>query len=95
MSRMLIGFLIGVVLTGVLSFTVMSLTPVIGDSDEESLTDILAELSAIYTGAISQPVQSVGEEIQDEEIAQFYQDLVHHSYTVELQNTEFQHLLQK
>ena len=76
MYKMIMTFLVGMILTGAISVVLFSLPSTMGQSDGSSLMEMLPDLPEIYAKALSEPVRAVGDEIQDEELSQFYQELV-------------------
>ena len=76
MIKMIVGLFVGILFTGLLyNVGILSLTPIMAQSEESSLAKTLPDTAASYHEALISPLQKAGEEIKDREIAQYYQKL--------------------
>lgn len=73
----MLGFVIGLSVAGLLFLgTLLPLRAGAGE-DQTNLVALLPDIGRIYREALVRPFQQVKEEIKDEQIAQFYHDLLH------------------
>lgn len=77
MFKIIIGLFIGMLLMGLLyNVGILSLTSSTAKAEGSSLADTLPDITEIYHEALVRPLQEAGGEIQDSDIAQFYQKLL-------------------
>ena len=76
MVKMIVGLLVGMILTGILFMGPLSPTPITAHSEDASLTEVPSDNIATYRETIISVLQAAGDEIQDNDTAQFYQKLV-------------------
>jgi len=80
--RMLTGFIGGFLICGLLALGAMSILPLRADTDEpsENVTDglvtLLPDIEKIYEEALTTPFIKAESQIYDEDIAEFYSDLL-------------------
>ena len=82
--KMLLGFFSGVMVCGVILFGIQWAMPTMADettstSDNLSLVELLPDIEKIYREALLTPLDEAGKEIQDEDIAEYYQLLLKRS----------------
>jgi hypothetical protein len=80
--RMLTGFIGGFLICGLLTLGAMSILPLRADTDEpsdnvtDSLVTLLPDIETIYEEALTTPFIKAEEHIYDEDIAEFYAELL-------------------
>ena len=83
--KMILGFMSGIVISGLLLFGVQSALPLRAQSDNlseasdnlsQSLVDLLPDIEKIYREAVTTPLQEAEKKIYDEDVAEFYQLLL-------------------
>ena len=90
--KTLLSFLSGLIVCGLLLFGVQSIMPIRaqteGESDNlsaasenlsQSLIDLLPDIEKIYREALTSPFKEAGKKIYDEDLAQFYNNLLEES----------------
>lgn len=76
MYRVLAGFVAGIVLTSVVALAIFSYTQVKGQDEGSNNSSFLRQFAKVYSGAIIQPIAKAGEEIKDEDVSRYYDELV-------------------
>lgn len=80
--RLVAGFISGFVICGLLVLGAQAVLPLQADTDDpsenvsESLVDLLPDIETIYEEALTSPFVKAEEKIYDEDIAEFYSDLL-------------------
>ncbi len=76
MIKTIIGLFVGMILMGVLVSGPLSSTPVKGKFADSSQPEALANIAETYHQALLSALHKAGDEIQDEDIARFFQKLL-------------------
>jgi len=83
--KMVISFISGIVVCGLILFGVNSLLPTRAETDDSSetsdnltgsLLDIMPDIEMIYREALTMPFREAESKIYDEDIAAFYKELL-------------------
>ena len=90
--KMLLSFICGLVVCGILLFGVKSAIPIQAQTDEptdnlsslsenltQSLISLIPDIEKIYRDSLTTPFVKAGDKIYDDDIAEFYQDLIDQS----------------
>jgi len=90
--KIALGFISGMLACGLLLFGVKTVVPIqaqtenLTESSEnlsQSLIDLLPDIERIYRASLTMPFEKAGEKIYDEDIAEFYQELLDKSVLYE------------
>lgn len=76
MVKMIVGLLAGMIVTGILFMGPLSPTPITAQTEDASLTETPVDIVETYRETIISVLQAAGDEIQDNDTAQFYQKLL-------------------
>jgi hypothetical protein len=76
MSKILIGLFTGMILTAALFWVAWSINPITVQSDDSCPPETPTDTSGTFNNAFNSSLQEAGKNIQDEEMAQFYQKLL-------------------
>jgi len=76
MKKCLIGFLIGIMLTGALFAGPLSVIPARAQAGDSGWAEVLPGIVSAYRESLISPLQAAGEEIQDSGTSRFYQRLL-------------------
>ena len=74
--KLVIGILIGIVFSGLILGLISGGVSQAEDDGEFDLTSLLPDIGRIYRTSLAAPFQQVEEEIEDEDIANFYHRLM-------------------
>jgi hypothetical protein len=86
--KMFIGFIVGIVVCSLFLFGVRSVLPIRAETDNlseasdnltQGLTDLLPDIEGIYKEALTMPFRKAESKIYDEDIAQYYRELVNNT----------------
>ena len=90
--KMALSFVSGLVVCGLLIFGVKSAIPIRAETDNlsgltdnlsQSMVELLPDIERIYRESLITPFQKAENKIYDEDIAQFYQELLDNSVLYE------------
>ena len=82
------SFLSGIIVCSLILFGVKSFVPIQADTDNvsgpsdnltQSLTDLMPDIEKIYKDSLTMPFRKAQSKIYDEDIAEFYQELLENS----------------
>lgn len=90
LNKMIVGSFIGLILTGILFMGLSSPTFMTAQSEDSTPTEVMAENAESYREVIISSLQKAGAEIQDNDIDQFYQELLQEYELDELSSGEAQ-----
>jgi len=76
MYRLLVGFISGVIITSLISLAIFSFTQVTGQEEGTPAGMLWQELGRIYSNAVTEPINNAGAVIKDDQMSQYYQELV-------------------
>jgi len=83
--KMALSFVSGLVVCGLLLFGVKSALPIRAETDNlsQSMVELLPDIEKIYRESLTTPFRKAESKIYDEDIAQFYQELLDNSVLYE------------
>jgi len=90
--KMVLSFISGLMVCGLVLFGVKSAIPIRAENDNlsepsenltQSLAELLPDIERIYHESLTAPFQKAGRKIYDEDIGQYYQELLDSSVLYE------------
>ena len=90
--KMVLSFISGLMVCGLILFGVKSAIPIRAETDNlsvpsenltQSLVDLLPDIERIYHESLTAPFEKAGSKIYDEDIGQYYQELLGNSVLYE------------
>lgn len=90
--KMVLSFISGLMVCGLILFGVKSAIPIRAETDNlsgssenftQSLAELLPDIERIYHESLTAPFKKAGSKIYDEDIAEFYQELLDNSVLYE------------
>ena len=93
--KMALSFISGIIVSSLILFGVRSVVPIRAETDNvseqsgnltQSLVDLLPDIEKIYHESLTLPFRKAESKIYDEDIADFYQELLENSVLSEREN---------